>query len=244
MRPPRTPPWSIPDQAGHGTNSRLITQRTSIATVAPAGPPPWYSRYDRAPPSPHAPPPAVPAAGARARSGRRRPGKVLARRPARPLAAGQMTSRIRTNLATSPSMSSAVRHITVDCHDAYALARFCAEVLGGRVHEDDHPGEPEALIIGFEPPLLFVQVAGGQDRQEPDPPRSPAAGSPPGRRGRARPRVGRHRGERPAPAGRDRLGCARRPRGQRVLRRARPGRPRRKLAPTRGAGAAAGAGAS
>lgn len=57
-------------------------------------------------------------------------------------------------------MTSAVRHLTIDCRDPYALAGFWAEVLGGRRHEDDHPGDPEASVEHVGTPLLFLQVTG------------------------------------------------------------------------------------
>ncbi|MDN3021735.1 VOC family protein [Streptomyces sp. S.PB5] len=53
-------------------------------------------------------------------------------------------------------MTSAIRHTTIDCTDAYALAGFWSEVLSLPVHEDDHPGDEEALIEGAG--LLFVTV--------------------------------------------------------------------------------------
>ncbi|MGW7259051.1 VOC family protein [Streptomyces sp. NPDC054834] len=53
-------------------------------------------------------------------------------------------------------MTSKIRHITVDCADAYVLATFWSQVLELPVHDDDHPGDPEALIEGAG--LLFVTV--------------------------------------------------------------------------------------
>ncbi|MFF4396395.1 VOC family protein [Streptomyces sp. NPDC001480] len=53
-------------------------------------------------------------------------------------------------------MTSKIRHITVDCADAYALATFWSQVLDLPLHDDDHPGDPEALIEGAG--LLFVTV--------------------------------------------------------------------------------------
>ncbi|MFF5183097.1 VOC family protein [Streptomyces sp. NPDC000345] len=53
-------------------------------------------------------------------------------------------------------MTSAIRHVTVDCSDAYALGSFWSEVLGRPLHEDDKPGDEEALIEGAG--LLFVTV--------------------------------------------------------------------------------------
>jgi hypothetical protein len=41
---------------------------------------------------------------------------------------------------------SAVRHITIDCADAYNLALFWADALGGSLAPDDNPGDPQALV--------------------------------------------------------------------------------------------------
>ncbi|MFB7109905.1 VOC family protein [Streptomyces sp. NPDC056190] len=53
-------------------------------------------------------------------------------------------------------MTSAIRHVTIDCADAYALGTFWSKVLDLPVHEDDKPGDDEALIEGAG--LLFVTV--------------------------------------------------------------------------------------
>ncbi|KOU55052.1 glyoxalase [Streptomyces sp. MMG1533] len=53
-------------------------------------------------------------------------------------------------------MTSAIRHVTIDSADAYRLGSFWAEALGQPLHEDDKPGDPEALIEGAG--LLFVTV--------------------------------------------------------------------------------------
>ncbi|MER5750558.1 VOC family protein [Streptomyces sp. NPDC002088] len=53
-------------------------------------------------------------------------------------------------------MTSAIRHVTIDCADAYALGSFWSQVLDQPLHDDDHPGDPEALIEGAG--LLFVTV--------------------------------------------------------------------------------------
>lgn len=53
-------------------------------------------------------------------------------------------------------MTSAIRHTTIDCADAYALARFWSQVLGSPLHADDRPGDPEAQIE--DAGLLFVTV--------------------------------------------------------------------------------------
>ncbi|MEU5522303.1 VOC family protein [Streptomyces sp. NPDC047860] len=58
-----------------------------------------------------------------------------------------------------------IRHITIDCAgDPYDLARFWSELLGRPLSDDDKPGDPEALIEGFEggPGLLFVRVGEGK----------------------------------------------------------------------------------
>ena len=53
-----------------------------------------------------------------------------------------------------------LRHVTVDCADAYELASFWSRVTGWPMSDQDFPGDPEALL---EPPapvpgILFVQV--------------------------------------------------------------------------------------
>lgn len=56
-------------------------------------------------------------------------------------------------------MSSRVRHITFDAHDSYALGTFWAQVVDGKLQDDDLPGDPEALVTNDEGlALLFVQV--------------------------------------------------------------------------------------
>ncbi|SDM29285.1 hypothetical protein SAMN05421874_15115 [Nonomuraea maritima] len=55
-------------------------------------------------------------------------------------------------------MSSLVRHVTVDCADAYQLGTFWAEVLDAKLGEDDHPGDPEALVEAEGAAILFVTV--------------------------------------------------------------------------------------
>ncbi|MEU0672807.1 VOC family protein [Streptomyces sp. NPDC006172] len=53
-------------------------------------------------------------------------------------------------------MTSRIRHVTIDCSDAYTLGSFWSEALGQPLHDDDKPGDPEALIEGAG--LLFVTV--------------------------------------------------------------------------------------
>lgn len=60
-------------------------------------------------------------------------------------------------------MHARIRHVTIDCHDPFTLARFWAAVLGF-VDEPDNPNEPddpEALIVDpldRHPGLLFISV--------------------------------------------------------------------------------------
>ncbi|MCF3136881.1 VOC family protein [Streptomyces olivochromogenes] len=53
-------------------------------------------------------------------------------------------------------MTSKIHHITVDCADAFTLGTFWSQVLDLPLHDDDKPGDPEALIEGAG--LLFVTV--------------------------------------------------------------------------------------
>ncbi|MFF5016389.1 VOC family protein [Streptomyces sp. NPDC001165] len=53
-------------------------------------------------------------------------------------------------------MTSKIRHVTMDCADAYALGSFWSQVLGQPLHEDDKPGDPMALIEAAG--VLFVTV--------------------------------------------------------------------------------------
>ncbi|MFF0199339.1 VOC family protein [Streptomyces sp. NPDC005017] len=55
-------------------------------------------------------------------------------------------------------MSSLIRHITVDCTDAFTLASWWAQALDGRLAEDDNPGDPEATVTTATATLLFVRV--------------------------------------------------------------------------------------
>lgn len=59
-------------------------------------------------------------------------------------------------------MASLVRHITFDSSDPYRLAVFWAEVLDAEVSDDDHPGDPEALVESAGGTLLFVTVPDGK----------------------------------------------------------------------------------
>jgi predicted enzyme related to lactoylglutathione lyase len=64
------------------------------------------------------------------------------------------------SLQEIPALRSAIHNITVDCHDPYGLARFWAQVLDQPMHDDDHPGDPEAVVLLGDglPNLLFARV--------------------------------------------------------------------------------------
>ncbi|MEV8317340.1 VOC family protein [Streptomyces sp. NPDC059900] len=55
-------------------------------------------------------------------------------------------------------MASLVRHLTFDCSDAHRQGTFWAEVLGGKLADDDFPGDPEALVTADGITMLFVTV--------------------------------------------------------------------------------------
>nr|WP_321170579.1 VOC family protein [Streptomyces sp. Je 1-369] len=55
-------------------------------------------------------------------------------------------------------MTSLVRHLTFDAHDAYRQGAFWAEVLDGSLADDDYPGDPEAQVRAGGLTLLFVTV--------------------------------------------------------------------------------------
>ncbi|MCI4064961.1 VOC family protein [Micromonospora sp. R77] len=58
-------------------------------------------------------------------------------------------------------MSALIHCVTVESADPYVLAGWWATVLDRRLHDDDHPGDPEAVLVapdGHGPDLLFVTV--------------------------------------------------------------------------------------
>ncbi|MFD8825694.1 VOC family protein [Streptomyces sp. NPDC059605] len=55
-------------------------------------------------------------------------------------------------------MTSLIRHITVDCADAYGLARFWSQVLESPLSDEDSPGDPEALVEAPGAGMLFITV--------------------------------------------------------------------------------------
>jgi predicted enzyme related to lactoylglutathione lyase len=59
-------------------------------------------------------------------------------------------------------MGSLVRHVTIDCADAFTLASWWAGVVDGVPADDDRPGDPEATVTSAGVALLFVTVPEGK----------------------------------------------------------------------------------
>ena len=61
-------------------------------------------------------------------------------------------------------MVARIRHVTVDCKDAYSQARFWSEVTGWPMSPDDAPGDAECLVQAPDSieGLLFIQVPEGK----------------------------------------------------------------------------------
>jgi predicted enzyme related to lactoylglutathione lyase len=63
-------------------------------------------------------------------------------------------------------MVARIRHITVDCKDAYALAQFWSALTGWPIEEENEPGDTQCLIAPMLPEpldagmpgMLFIQV--------------------------------------------------------------------------------------
>jgi predicted enzyme related to lactoylglutathione lyase len=63
-------------------------------------------------------------------------------------------------------MVARIRHITVDCKDAYALAQFWSALTGWPIDEENEPGDTQCLIAPMlpepldagTPGMLFIQV--------------------------------------------------------------------------------------
>ncbi|UKY48478.1 VOC family protein [Streptomyces inhibens] len=55
-------------------------------------------------------------------------------------------------------MTSLIRHVTIDCTDAFRLAGWWAQVLDGSLADDDRPGDPEATVTAAGGALLFIAV--------------------------------------------------------------------------------------
>ena len=56
-------------------------------------------------------------------------------------------------------MTTAVRHVTVDSRDPYALASWWAEALGGRLSVEDEPGERVFTGVGATKPVPRRELA-------------------------------------------------------------------------------------
>ena len=59
-------------------------------------------------------------------------------------------------------MASLVHHVTIDCADTYRLGTFWADVLDSKIGDDDHPGDPEALVEAGGVSILFIAVPDGK----------------------------------------------------------------------------------
>ena len=63
-------------------------------------------------------------------------------------------------------MVARIRHITIDCRDAYSLALFWSELIGWPVEPENEPGDTECLVgpqhpepvDAQTPGLLFIEV--------------------------------------------------------------------------------------
>ncbi|MFF9346258.1 VOC family protein [Streptomyces sp. NPDC014734] len=55
-------------------------------------------------------------------------------------------------------MTSHVRHITIDCADAYELGGFWSRVVDAPLSDEDAPGDPEVLVEAPGTALLFITV--------------------------------------------------------------------------------------
>jgi hypothetical protein len=66
-------------------------------------------------------------------------------------------------------MVARIRHITVDCQDAYRLAEFWSALTGWPIEPQNEPGDTECLVAPVSPEpvdtptpgLLFIQVPDG-----------------------------------------------------------------------------------
>ena len=61
-------------------------------------------------------------------------------------------------MGDDPRMTSRIRHITFDSHNPYTQAQFWAGALGGKLSDEDRPGDPEALVEHEGNAILFVTV--------------------------------------------------------------------------------------
>ncbi len=67
-------------------------------------------------------------------------------------------------------MVARIRHITVDCKDAYPLAQFWSALTGWPIEPENEPGDTQCLVApvipepvdAASPGLLFIQVPEGK----------------------------------------------------------------------------------
>ena len=66
-------------------------------------------------------------------------------------------------------MVARIRHITVDCKDAYGLAQFWSALTGWPIEEENAPGDTECLIAPMLPEPLDPSMSGMLFVQVPEP---------------------------------------------------------------------------
>jgi predicted enzyme related to lactoylglutathione lyase len=60
-------------------------------------------------------------------------------------------------------MVAYIHNITFDCADPYELGLFWSKVLDRPLHDDDKPGDPEAVLAAAgRPTVLFIGVPEGK----------------------------------------------------------------------------------
>lgn len=83
-------------------------------------------------------------------------GSILAGRIVKPAGTKYVERRLRARYVDRMRL----RHVTIDCADAYELARFWSEVTGWPISDVDEPGDAEVLLEAPDPVpgVLFIQV--------------------------------------------------------------------------------------
>lgn len=60
-------------------------------------------------------------------------------------------------------MPTTINHVTFDCHDTFAQARFWCAVFEVEMDPEDEPGDPESIVsLPTGPVLLFEAVPEGK----------------------------------------------------------------------------------
>ncbi len=62
-------------------------------------------------------------------------------------------------------MTSSFHNLTIDCHDPYTIGLFWQQVLDGYAEDPDEPNnpeDPEFLLQGPGPDVLFIKVPEGK----------------------------------------------------------------------------------